>query len=109
MKSIAVYYKIHEGIDNKVSSENYDNQKWKSTTTEGLKPFSDVGELHVNIWKVNEGRLKLHPVFYADLGIKVSFKCEQNKIVCSICYSKREMEGSLQRCNGASGFDVCYI
>ena len=23
MKSIAVYYKIHEGIDNKVSSENY--------------------------------------------------------------------------------------
>lgn len=27
MKSIAVYYKIHEGIDNKLSSENYDNQK----------------------------------------------------------------------------------
>lgn len=50
MKSIAVYYKIHEGIDNKVSSENYDeNQKWRLTSTEGLKPFSDVGELHVNI------------------------------------------------------------
>ena len=81
MKSIAVYYKIHEGIDNKVSSKNYnENQEWRSTTTEGLKPFSDVGELHVNIWKVNEGRLKLHPVFYVDLGIKVSFKCEQIRL-----------------------------
>ena len=27
MKSIAVYYKIHEGIDNKVSSENYDSKQ----------------------------------------------------------------------------------
>lgn len=81
MKSIAVYYKIHEGIDNKVSSENYDeNQKWRPTSTEGLKPFSDVGELHVNIWKVNDGKLKLHPVFYVDLGVKVSFKCEQLRL-----------------------------
>lgn len=77
MKSIAVYYKIHDGIDNKTSSDNYDdNQKWKSVSTDELKPFSDVGELHINIWKVNEGKLKLHPVFYVDLGIKVSFKCE---------------------------------
>ena len=87
MKSIAVYYKIHDGIDNKVSSENYDNQKWRLTTTEGLKPFSDVGELHVNIWKVNEGRLKLHPVFYVDLGIKVSFKCEQIRLFVRVSSS----------------------
>lgn len=78
MKSIAVYYKIHEGIE---SSENYDEkQKRSPTSTEGLKPSSDVGELHVNIWKVNEGRLKLHPVFYVDLGVKVSFKCEQLRL-----------------------------
>lgn len=74
MKSIAVYYKIHEGIDNKVSSKNYhENQECRPTSTEGLKPFSGAGELHVNIWKVNEGKLKLHPVFYVDLGVKVSF------------------------------------
>lgn len=82
MKSIAVYYKIHDRIDNKTSSDNYDDddQKWKPVSTDELKTFSDVGEFHVNIWKVNEGKLKLHPVFYVDLGVKVSFKCEQVRL-----------------------------
>ena len=63
MKSIAVYFKNHVGIEDCVSSSN-----------------SDVGELHLNIWKVNKGALKLKPVFYVDFGIKVSFKCEQIRI-----------------------------
>lgn len=68
MKSLAIYYKCQ---DNGIND---------------IPPF----ELHINIWKVEEGRLYLHPAFYIDFGIKLPcvvseikiflpFKCEEPK------------------------------
>ena len=38
----------------------------------------DIGELHVNIWKVYESRqLTLHPIFYLDFGIRTNFKVDK--------------------------------
>lgn len=81
MKSFAIYYRNHKDfVDNQFKQEKDENGKNKEMPAEEIKKFSDVGEFHVNIWKVNEGKINLHPVFYVDLGIKVSFKCEQVRL-----------------------------
>ena len=81
MKSFAIYYRNHKDFsDSQFKQEKDEYGKNKEMSAEEIKKFSDVGEFHVNIWKVNEGRINLHPVFYVDLGIKVSFKCEQVRL-----------------------------
>ena len=78
MKSFAIYYKIREDYksENLSTSEKFEGE----IKSEVLAKYADVGELHVNIWKVNQGGLCLHPVFYVDLGVKVSFKCESIRL-----------------------------
>lgn len=79
MKSFAIYHKTHEDIsNNKLLRQVCDD--WQTKSSKDLEAFSDVGELHINIWKVNNGDIRLHPVFYLDLGIKISFKCEKIRI-----------------------------
>lgn len=78
MKSFAIYYKV----DAKYSNDPLSNtQKFdQAVKSNDLEKYPDVGELHMNIWKVNQGDVRLHPVFYVDLGIKVSFKCESVRL-----------------------------
>lgn len=82
MKSFAIYYKVQEEYQTeaKTSVLTAEDKAWGSKKSKELEKYPDVGELHVNIWKVNHGRLLLHPVFYIDVGIKFSFKCEQVRI-----------------------------
>lgn len=78
MKSFAIYYKV----DNKFKDDKLsDSQSFDSAVeSKDLEKYADVGELHMNIWKVNQGGVRLHSVFYVDLGVKVSFKCESIRI-----------------------------
>lgn len=85
MKSLAVYYKkrsiANEGQDR---SEQGENQTPKSTdNTADKEQKTEPGskdELHVNIWKVNEGRICLNSCFYLDIGLKVSFTYESVRL-----------------------------
>lgn len=82
MKSFAIYYKIQEEYQNEPKSLELtaNNQAWESKKSVDLEKYPDVGELHVNIWKVNHGHYILHPVFYLDIGVKFSFKCKKVRI-----------------------------
>lgn len=85
MKSLAVYYKnrsiANEGQDR---SEQGENQTPKSTDNTADKEQKtgpgSKDELHVNIWKVNEGRICLNSCFYLDIGLKVSFTYESVRL-----------------------------
>lgn len=85
MKSLAVYYKkrtiANEGQDLSLQGDNQtinspDNQADK----EQITGMGSKDELHVNIWKVSEGRICLNPCFYLDIGLKVSFTCESFRL-----------------------------
>lgn len=78
MKSFAIYYKVDENYkDESLCKNKVFNSEVESKE---LEQYADVGELHMNIWKVNQGGIRLHPVFYVDLGVKVSFKCESIRL-----------------------------
>lgn len=78
MKSFAIYYKVNKDFKDEELS---DSQAFdRSIKSKYLEKYADVGELHMNIWKVNQGGVRLHSVFYVDLGVKVSFKCESIRI-----------------------------
>lgn len=85
MKSLAVYYKerikatggqgaaVRENAQTAISLDTPANQG--SVTGQASKD-----ELHVNIWKVNEGCICLNSCFYLDIGLKVSFTYESVRL-----------------------------
>lgn len=95
MRSFAIYYKLRDDLeDQELSSSLKDENGTYSNPikSKDLEKYPDVGELHVNVWKVNHGRMKLHPVFYLDLGIKLSFKCEQVRIFVPFVAKKEKIQ-----------------
>ena len=58
MKSIALY--IHHG-------EDYHGEDYHGNTV----------ELHINIWKVKQGLIRIKDLLYIDFGIKFSSKCDK--------------------------------
>lgn len=85
MKSIAIYYKLREDSSlSELYDESKHNDSDKSNQEDGSQlskndqwlSYPNVGEVHINIWKVYEGRVCLSPVYYLDLGLRVSFKCD---------------------------------
>lgn len=89
MKSIAIYYKVKE--EEKTSPKSDSNleeneecskmvKTWKPIESVDIEKYPDVGEVHVNVWKVYKGKLFLDPIYYMDFGIKVSFKVEQIRL-----------------------------
>lgn len=44
---------------------------------EGQEPFEEKDELHINIWKVQQGGILLKPKLYIDFGIMTSFRTDK--------------------------------
>ena len=86
MRSIALYYKIHDdNTDGHDNTNGHDNTDGHDNNTDGHDNINDKKatgsdnnvEFHINIWKVEKGHYKLTPNLYFDFGIKAKFKIEK--------------------------------
>ena len=81
MKCFAVYYKVRTKTTDWQDAAEQDNAQAAIPPNAPANQEPVIGqdskdELHVNIWKVNEGRICLNSCFYLDIGLKVSFTYE---------------------------------
>ena len=91
MKSLAVYYKMRE--ENGQDAAGQDNAQ--EEVLPEVKEDKEHGtgqdskdELHVNIWKVNEGHLCLKSCFYLDIGLKMSFRYQSVRLYLPFAVAK---------------------
>lgn len=84
MKSFALYYKANRQ-EIKNTNKNffykffliYPFGKKKSDAVKINIGDPSICEMHVNVWKVYKGTIRIKPRYFFDFGIKLSFKCEE--------------------------------
>lgn len=83
MKSLALYYKLHDNWIKQQPSQGQTSfyySDYQIINPVNNRSLPDVCEVHTNIWKVYESTFHLSPVYYFDLGLLVSFKCKSVKV-----------------------------
>lgn len=76
MKSIALYYKEKEKKEQNAQKEG-EKLAEEFSDVNGEKDQGVAEQFHINIWKVEKGKLFLSPTIYFDFGISVSMKIEK--------------------------------
>lgn len=95
MKSLAVYYKVRTKTTGGQNAAGQENAQAAipldaPVNQEPVTGQDSKDELHVNIWKVNEGRLCLKSCFYLDIGLKVSFAYESVRLYLPFAVIKQD-------------------
>lgn len=94
MKSLAIYYKLRakeKMLGKKQENSNVAQEGSKQKMKDGKddkNAQNSQDELHVNIWKVNEGHINLKSCFYLDIGLKVSFSYDSVKLYLPFAIAK---------------------
>lgn len=92
MKSLAVYYKMRTKSGQDAAGQENAQAAIPLDAPVNQEPVTgqdSKDELHVNIWKVNEGHLCLKSCFYLDIGLKVSFRYESVRLYLPFAVAKQ--------------------
>lgn len=76
MRSIALYKHLDPNTQ-KPNSSSGANIESNASETQRQEPFEEKDELHINIWKVQQGHLFLKSKLYIDFGIMTSFRTDE--------------------------------
>ena len=95
MKSLAIYYKLRSETQSgthQAEQNEHKTEKQSDTSSDKAQERrkNSKDELHLNIWKVSEGRILLESCFYMDIGLKVSFTYESVRLYLPFTVVKQD-------------------
>lgn len=77
MRSIALYRHLVDYDTQDRNSLSNQAQGSKVAENQAQKQTGVKDELHINIWKIQQGHLRLKPKLYIDFGIKTTFRTDK--------------------------------